>query len=68
MAPHSSTFAWKIPWTEEPGGPSYFKNQYQLYYTFGALGPSGGIFLWQLCVCVCVSRSVMSNSLRPHGL
>ena len=19
-APHSSTFAWKIPWTEEPGG------------------------------------------------
>ena len=20
MAPHSSTFAWKIPWREEPGG------------------------------------------------
>ena len=20
MAPHSSTFAWKIPWTEGPGG------------------------------------------------
>ena len=20
MAPHSSTFAWKIPWTGEPGG------------------------------------------------
>ena len=20
MAAHSSTFAWKIPWTEEPGG------------------------------------------------
>ena len=20
MAPHFSTFAWKIPWTEEPGG------------------------------------------------
>ena len=20
MAPHSSTFAWRIPWTEEPGG------------------------------------------------
>ena len=20
MAPHSRTFAWKIPWTEEPGG------------------------------------------------
>ena len=22
MAPHSSTLAWKIPWTEEPGGYS----------------------------------------------
>ena len=21
MAPHSSSLAWKIPWTEEPGGP-----------------------------------------------
>ena len=21
MAPHSSTLAWKIPWTQEPGGP-----------------------------------------------
>ena len=21
MAPHSSTLAWGIPWTEEPGGP-----------------------------------------------
>ena len=20
MAPHSSTLAWKVPWTEEPGG------------------------------------------------
>ena len=23
MAPHSSTLAWKIPWTEEPGGLQY---------------------------------------------
>ena len=21
MAPHSSVLAWRIPWTEEPGGP-----------------------------------------------
>ena len=21
MAPYSNTLAWKIPWTEEPGGP-----------------------------------------------
>ena len=23
MAPHSSTLAWRIPWTEEPGGPQF---------------------------------------------
>ena len=23
MAPHSSPFAWKIPWMEEPGGLQY---------------------------------------------
>ena len=23
MAPHSSTLAWQIPWTEEPGGLQY---------------------------------------------
>ena len=23
MATHSSILAWKIPWTEEPGGPTY---------------------------------------------
>ena len=23
MAPHSSTLAWKIPWTEEPGALQY---------------------------------------------
>ena len=23
MAPHSSTLAWKIPWTEEPGRPQF---------------------------------------------
>ena len=22
MATHSSIFAWRIPWTEEPGGPT----------------------------------------------
>ena len=27
MAPHSSTIAWKIPWTEEPGGLQYMGSQ-----------------------------------------
>ena len=27
MAPHSSTLAWKIPWTEEPGGLQFMGSQ-----------------------------------------
>ena len=27
MAPHSSTLAWEIPWTEEPGGPQSMGSQ-----------------------------------------
>ena len=27
VAPHSSTLAWKIPWTEEPGGPQSIESQ-----------------------------------------
>ena len=27
MAPHSSTLAWKIPWTEEPGGLQSMESQ-----------------------------------------
>ena len=27
MATHSSIFAWRIPWTEEPGGPQYIGSQ-----------------------------------------
>ena len=30
MAPHSSTLAWKIPWTEEPGGLQVTKSQTRL--------------------------------------
>ena len=27
MAPHSSILAWRIPWTEEPGGPQSMRLQ-----------------------------------------
>ena len=27
MATHSSIFAWKIPWTEEPGGLQSMRSQ-----------------------------------------
>ena len=30
MAPHSSTLAWKIPWTEEPAVPWVAKSQTRL--------------------------------------
>ena len=29
MAPHSSTLAWEIPWTEEPGGLQFMGLQSQ---------------------------------------
>ena len=35
MAPHSSTLAWKIPWTEEPGGlPSMGSHRVGHDFTF----------------------------------
>ena len=39
MAPHSSTLAWKIPWTEEPGrqqsgGPTESDTTEQLHFHF----------------------------------
>ena len=40
MAPHSSTLAWKIPWTEEPGG---------LHWKVRVLTSGGpGKFEWQV--------------------
>ena len=27
MATHSSVLAWRIPWTEEPGGPQFTESQ-----------------------------------------
>ena len=29
MATHSGTLAWRIPWTEEPGGPQSLESQSQ---------------------------------------
>ena len=66
MAAHSSTLAWKIPWTEEPGG----------------LQSGGSQRVGHDCVTnihihtrtqqgtysVQFSRSVVSDSLRPHEL
>ena len=34
MATHSSTLAWKIPWTEEPGGLQSMGSQRVFTFTF----------------------------------
>ena len=34
MAPHSSTLAWKIPWTEEPGGLQSMGSLSDFTFTF----------------------------------
>ena len=47
MAPHSSTPAWRIPWTEEPGGSSPRGRRVghawatPLHFTFESLTPRG---------------------------
>ena len=59
MATHSSTLAWEIPWTEEPGRYSPWgckeldTNERLLYFTL--IWPS-----------VEISCSVMSDYLQPH--
>ena len=59
MAPHSSIFAWEIPWTKEPGGLQSMRLQ--------RVGHDWATELtWQV-KCV-VRRSVVSDSLRPQGL
>ena len=42
MAPHSSALAWKIPWTEEPGG-------LQSMRSLGVGQYVGSIFRYLLC-------------------
>ena len=61
MAPHSSTFAWKIPWTEDPGrlqfmglqrvghdSSLHFTSTIQLYNSYYLLALKR---MKQICVC-----------------
>ena len=61
MATHSSILAWKISWTEKPGGLQSIGSQRVghnwVTNTYYLLTYSGQF-----------SRSVMSDSLPPHGL
>ena len=49
MAPHSSTLAWKIPWTEEPGGlqamgslESGTTEQLHFHFSLSCIGEGNG--------------------------
>ena len=49
MAPHSSTLAWKIPWTEEPGGlqsmgceESDMTEQLYFHFSLSCIGEGNG--------------------------
>ena len=66
MATHSSILAWRIPWTEEPGGlPSMVGYSHRNRTSFSNYTTTKIIKTW---MCVWVSRSVMSDSLQSHGL
>ena len=49
MAPHSSTFAWKIPWTEEPGRQQFMGSlesdtteQLHFHFSLSCMGEGNG--------------------------
>ena len=58
MAPHSSTLAWKIPWTEEPGrlqsmgSPSRTLSDFTFTFHFHALekemATHSGVLAWRI--------------------
>ena len=42
MAPHSSTLAWKIPWTEEPGRLQYTTERLHFHFSLSCIGEGNG--------------------------
>ena len=62
MAPHSSTLAWKIPWTEEPvGGRKESDTTERLHFHFllSCIGEGNGNPLQ----CSCLEKSQGQGSL-----
>ena len=68
MATHSNILAWRIPWTEQPGGQQCTGSQRvdttewlnaahstYLIYTFIWVEQSDSVMYVYICVCVCVS-------------
>ena len=49
MAPHSSTLAWKIPWTEEPGRLSDTTERLHFHFSLSCIGEGNGNPLQYSC-------------------
>ena len=67
MATHSSIHAWKIPWTEQPGGLQSMESQRvgRDWATSAQLSSAGLMTTTRLKWLF--SRSVVSNFLQSHG-
>ena len=53
MAPHSSTLAWKIPWTEEPGRQSLrvdTTERLHFHFSLSCIGEGNGNPLQHSCL------------------
>ena len=60
MATHSSILAWRIPWTEQPGGLQSMGSQ-RVRHDWAA---NTSTFIY-MCVCVCVHCSLLTLTLSP---
>ena len=73
MAPHSSTFAWKIPWMEEPGGlqslgslESDTNEQLHFHFSLSCIGEGNGNPLQ--CSCLENPRDGAAWWAAVHGV
>ena len=73
MAPHSSTLAWKTPWTEEPGGLQSMVSlrvstteQLQFHFSLSRTGEGNGNPLQ--CSCLENPRDGEPGGLPSMGL
>ena len=73
MAPHSSTLAWKIPWTEEPGGlqsvgllESDMTEQLHFHFSLSCIGEGNGNPLQ--CSCLENPRDGEAWWAADHGV
>ena len=69
MAPHSSTLAWKITWTGEPGGlPSMGSHRVRHDWSDLAAAAASALHFCALCFyCYCISSTSDQQALDSRG-